>query len=1023
MTSAPRRLNLYSIAPSQSFLETLAAAIDDGTLVPQTAVGDDPLARADITVLLPTRRACRTLREVFLKRAGTDAVILPRIRAIGDADDDDLTDYDHAVPGVAELPPMVAPLERRLLLTRLVLHWKAEVGAQLRIPFGDEPVRVPVGVGDAIKLADDLIALIDDIETEGARLDALADLVPDDQSAYYQVTLEFLKIVTEWWPKVLSERSVIEPAARRNRLLDAEARQIKNDPQHPPIIAAGSTASIPASARLLAAIATHPNGAVVLPGLDFHLDTASFNSILTESHITHPQYGMAQFLDRLGANRADVQPLARLSDETEASTELVSELMRPAGRSDRWGRLRDVSGFDSSKSIDQKISIIHNNNEKNEALTIALALRNAIEAPAATASLVTPDRGLAQRVTAELERWNLTVDDSAGRSLSRTPSGIVARLIVEAVHAHGAPVPVLALLKHPFCCVGRSHADARRIVQSLDRTVLRGPRPAPGLEGLKESAKAAGTQHDDLMFVDAFARALQPLESLFKSPTPQALATFVEAHWCALAALTTDETGDCLAASGEAGDMLAGHFAALLDDAKEGAQSLSLSATDYLSVYSALVAGLIVRPSGPRHPRIQILGLLEARLQSSDLLILGGLNEGVWPSLPATDPWLSRPMREAIGLSPPERRIGLMAHDFAQGLAAKRVLITRSAKRDGTPTLASRWLQRLDAVLRCMGLADFAETGPDVGLADIAQGLDDAPYQPVPAPAPTPPVALRPRRLSVTQVETWIRNPYAVYARHILGLRPLDPIDQAPDAAERGSLLHAILAQFAAERLSGDSAADEARLVAIGEAAFAAYRDRPDIAAVWWPRFRRIANAFIQVETARQAEITSQAVELEGKIPFDAPAGPFLLTARADRIDCLVDGTIRLVDYKTGTPPTAPQVLSGLSPQLTLEGAILSGGGFSVAAEPLAPFEYMHLSGGDPPVAVKSIAPKKDEATSPDDAAVEALENLKELVARFDDPAQPYHPLVMPERLRHFDDYSHLARFGEWGTSKESDVG
>ncbi|MCB1492265.1 MAG: double-strand break repair protein AddB [Rhodobiaceae bacterium] len=1011
---AARGLNLFSIDPTAPFLETLADAIDAGDLLPHMNVPDDPLARADLTILLPTRRACRAMRDVYLKRANGAAAVLPRIRPIGDVDEDAFDFIENSGSETIDLPPSIDSLSRHILLTRLIMRWKREVGVQLSVPFGTETLSVPAGVGDAVKLAGDLIALLDGVETEGGDLKDLAGLVPEDFSAYYQVTLEFLRIVTEWWPQIQAESGVIEPSARRNLLLDAQAARLDADPAHGPVIAAGSTASIPASARLLGAIARHPNGAVVLPGLDFGLDDASFEAVLDEHHISHPQYGMAQFLRRLGAVRDDVRPLGGAESAGSHRLAFLAEVMRPAEKTDAW---RDLPGRLDRNEIGaalDNITAINAENERYESLSIALALREAVEDPDLTAALVTPDRALATRVAADLRRWGLDVDDSAGTPLMQSAPGTVARLILDAVREAMAPVETLALLKHPFVRLGRSAGKARHAARVLDLEVFRGPRPAPGLGGLQRAlaeCPAAAMAHP---FVDALAEALAPLEILFAATTPQPLSAYVRAHWQALAALTADEDGQPLAARGEAGEMLAGYVTDLLEAAGAGGE-LALLPADYPAAFAGFAAGRTVRPAGRSHPRIQILGLLEARLQSSGLLILGGLNEGVWPDLPATDPWLSRPMRAAIGLAPPERRIGLMAHDFAQGLAARRVIVTRSLKRDGTPTIPSRWLQRLDAVLEGLGLAEHLENGPDARYAALAHAFDDADPAPVAEPLPTPPVALRPRALSVTRIETWLRDPYAIHARHILGLKPLDPIDAAPDAADRGTMIHDILAAFLSEPWDGDPAAAEVRLLDLGRAAFARFKDRPEIAAVWWPRFCRVAAAFARLEAGRHAEVAARAIEAKGEIALDAPEGPFVLSARADRIDTLSNGTLRLIDYKTGTPPSAKQVFSGLSPQLTLEAAIALDGGFPDIAGDLAALEYMQLSGGDPPLDVKAIAPdKKSHLGSFDEAAYEARSNLMALIVAFDNPQTPYRALVSPMREDFLGDYGHLARVKEW---------
>ena len=249
-----------------------------------------------------------------------------------------------------------------------------------------------------------------------------------------------------------------------------------------------------------------------------------------------------------------------------------------------------------------------------------------------------------------------------------------------------------------------------------------------------------------------------------------------------------------------------------------------------------LLAGVPFRPAHGGHPRLAILGTLEARLVSADRVVLGGLVEGVWPGEVRDDPWLSRPMRERVGLSPPERQIGLAAHDFAQALAGPEVILTRARKIDGTPTLPARWLSRLEALLGADARWQATLAHDAVAWDREIAGAGEAGRTLVP-PHPTPPVEARPSKLYVTSVEKWLRDPYWIYARYCLGLEPLKPIDADVDALERGNLFHAALETFA-NGFPGTLPRDaEMHLVEIGRKLFAPYMARPAVAAFWWPRF------------------------------------------------------------------------------------------------------------------------------------------------------------------------------------------
>ncbi len=272
-------------------------------------------------------------------------------------------------------------------------------------------------------------------------------------------------------------------------------------------------------------------------------------------------------------------------------------------------------------------------------------------------------------------------------------------------------------------------------------------------------------------------------------------ATLAEAHSAAAEALARDSAGSSSGLwQGDAGEALSVLFAELIA-AKPTPQ---LTAKDYAPFYRSLVAGRVARPRAPAHPRLFIWGPLEARLQQPDVVILGSLNEGVWPRPQEASPWLSRPMAEELGLPPPERRIGLSAHDFAQALSAPTVYLTRAIKVDGVPTVPSRWLQRFTALVEAAGLDDKrASAEPFVAWARHRD--ESSTFQPAPRPMPCPPVAARPRRLSVSRIERMLANPYDVYARDILKLQPLGDLGAEPDARLRGTIVHAALHEFTAK--------------------------------------------------------------------------------------------------------------------------------------------------------------------------------------------------------------------------------
>jgi ATP-dependent helicase/nuclease subunit B len=1022
---------VFNIPASAPFLPTLLDALLNGKL--GLEVADDPLAWAAATLYLPTRRACRLAREAFLEATKTDAAILPRIVALGDIDEDEIAFAEAATGELAAdalaLPPALDVLERRLLLTELVTKWAGS--PELHGTSGAPLVaQTPAA---ACALADDLARLIDDMTMRAVSWSKLDGLVPDFLDPYWQLTLRFLEIARNNWPQILRERGLMEPAARRDALIKAEAARLERHAGGP-VIAAGSTGSIPATAELIAAIAKLPRGAVVLPGLDTDLDEDSWRLIAGDEDkgvapaSGHPQFALQALLTRIGIARDAVKNLAGSGSRER----LVSEALRPASSADAWAKLVADGQFGAQADAAlQKISVIDAANAEEESLAVAVALREAVN-EGKTAALVTPDRALGRRVLAALTRWNIAAEDSGGDALAETPAGIFARLAAETALGRLAPVTLLALLKHPLL---RLDLDGRAVA-ALEHAVLRGPRPGPGSNGLAhalatfraELEKFRRKERSDLHrsdprttlgdselaaaaeLVAKLGTALAPLEGV--AGQSHRLSEIAVRHRDVVAALSRQDGKEAA---------LAGADGARLGEAldeiamSKAASGLLVDTSDYAELFVAVLAGRQVRPLPRSAARVRILGTVEARLTDSDRVVLGGLVEGAWPPESRSGAWLSRPMRQQLGLDQPERRIGLTAHDFAQLFGAPEVILSHAAKIAGAPTVPSRFVQRLAAIA---GKSRW-QTALDRGnvYLEWARALDrPEKVVPAPQPAPTPPRAVRPKSLSVTDIENWLRDPYTIYAKYILRLAPLDPVDMSPGAAERGNIIHAAVGEFT-ERFAAGLPPDPVRvLIEIGKPHFAPLEDFPETRAFWWPRFQRIARWFADWEAQRRPGIQTIVAEIRGEIDIPMAEGVFKLVGRADRIERHTDSRYVILDYKTGSARTEKQVSSGLAPQLTLEAAILRQGGFAGIARDasVAQVGYVLLKGGARPGEPKLI--DFTDGTT-DSQADYALRRLTEIAQRFDDENQPYRSLVHPMWTTHYGDYDHLARVKEWSAS------
>ena len=868
------------------------------------------------------------------------ALLLPRIRALGDPDEDaaiifgaeESLEDDGAIGEAA-----IGALPRRLALMRLVLAFRHLLRLEAAAERGvtASPV-VDVTPGQASYLAADLANLIDVIETEEIDLSRLDAIVPEEFAGHWQLTVEFLKIVTEHWPQYLEDQGLVSPVLRRTTLMAKETERLARGSPNP-VIAAGSTGTVPATARLLQVIASLPNGAVVLPGLDKSLDEESWATLA--EHPEHPQAGMAELLRKLGVRRDEVAtvPGSEPDAASRARLYLASEALRPAESTEHWQQFlaaEELSpeGRASFANALAGMRLVVAPNAHDEAEAIALILRSCIETPDKTAALVTPDRVLARRVAARLKRYDLAIDDSAGVPVARTVPGAFLDLVLDAFEKDFAPPELMALLKHPLALLGGRPEQARDAARALERGAFRDVYVGQGLAGARAALKdareeekrgrlSAGDHQAALRLVADLEAAFAPLTELARGDLPNPAARLAEAHAAVAEKLARDASGSSAALwQGDAGEALSVLLAELID----AGHGLALTAADYPPFYRSLVAGEVVRPRAALHPRLFIWGPLEARLQQPDLVILGSLNEGVWPRHQEAGPWLSRPMREKLGLSPPERRIGLAAHDFAQALGAREVYLTRAHKVDGVQTVPSRWLQRLLALVKASGLEQKIE--PEQPWVQWARERDRARFEPVEAPEPRPPAEARPKQLSVTRIERWIANPYEIFARYILELEPMQELGKEPDAAMRGTIVHRALHDFSRAFPDALPADVEAELTRIANAYFAKLDGSPSVKAFWRPQLRRFARWFAATEPGRRAGIARILTEVKGALLVGTG---FTLTARADRIDLTEGDSVVIYDYKTGRLPGQKQVEKLFARRSSRsKAAIAEGGGF-----------------------------------------------------------------------------------------------
>lgn len=1018
-------MNLFEIPAELPFLDALAAGVLDA----HGAAPPEALARA--TILLPTRRSARGLREAFLRVAATRALLLPRMRALAGLSTEDADEL--ALPALLDLPPAVPALTRQAVLTATVQRLPPRHGG-------------PATPEQAWALAGELATLFDEIaleEADPALLDArdtarfteawlarLEALAPPDQAVHWQITTQFLRAVALYWTAWLRDEGLCDIGLRRVLALRAQTAAWAADPPADPVIAAGIGVggTIPAAALLLKTLAGLPQGAVVLHG--FGRATLAEHEAEIAANPTHPLASQARLLAALGATPRDVRRwrgCALVAARAPAARPVLLDMaLRPPGGMAGWTQANPAAWAPGLPGL----ATLTAPDAQAEAGSIALSLRQALETPGARAALVTPDRELAQRVRAELLRHGVLADDSAGEKLGETPTGAFLRLLATCIAEDFAPVPLLALLKHRLASAGMARADFLAGVRLLDRRVLRGARPAGGLAALEGAITNAleGPQREQALALHAaLLAAFGDVARLGAAPRPPAdlLALLMQAAE-ALAA-SDDQPGGLRLYAAEEGEVLAGHLA---DLAVALAHLPPIAPRDWPALFAASLADVATRSvraaagrDAATHPRIEILGLLEARLLGFDHVVLGALDETVWPLATEPGPWMSRPMRAAFGLPEPETRIGRVAMDFCLfACAAPTAVLSRAVRRGGAPTVPARWLTRLSTFLGGQGLALAASPLPAI-FARLDQPES---VTPAPRPAPRPARTLRPRRISVTEVATLLADPFAFHARQVLRLRKLDDLDADVGALDYGQIVHAALADFVgglntAPGLWPGEAAAAAAWDAAAERALQAQGPRPALAAFWRPRLARIGAFVREVEEAARAGggVAHSFCEQDGTLALARPGGTVELRGRADRIDRLGDGTLAIFDYKTGTVPAGAALQTGAAPQLPLEAAMAEAGSFGpLGSHTVRALTYWKLSGGDTPGEARVLLSEPAEVA---ELAARALESLHDLVDRFLLDEAPFTARPHPGRVSRNTDYDQLSRRAEWADAEDGE--
>lgn len=977
MASPERPHRIYSIPPWRPFADDLAAGL--------LRLFPDPMQLARVLVLLPTRRSIRAVSDAFLRESDGAALLLPRMVPAGDLDIDEVVALEggplfDGLTGAAEARPVISPTARRLALTRILA-----AGGRM-------------AAAEALALADRLAAALDTLEIEGKTAAEIELAVPaGGMQDHWRRNAEVLRAIMEHWPGLLADRGLMDAAHRRNLQLDGLASRWAANPLPMPVVMAGFSSAPPAVRRLARAVSRMPQGVLVLPGFDRALPAGAYELLQADADgpglETHPQHGMAAILQTATIAPDEIEEWAWRSARDGSPAERAALVTRALLPPELSGKPMPAP---SAQAVDG-IRMIEAANPAEEALLIALAMRQVIRHEGRTAALVTPDRNLATRVRVQLQRFGIRIDDSAGQPLGTTLAGSLLLALADAAAERFAPVPLLGLMQHPLVRAGEPRLQWLGHVRSLDRLALRGVRPAPGLAGMAARLRQRNKLPDDLRdwWADEVAPMLAPLD-----PAPRTAETLVDALRHVAVALA----GEGLWA-GEAGRALVRLFENL-EGCRTDLAGIALTTEDIAGFTSTLLAADSVRARANLHPQLNIWGPLEARLQTADLLVMGGLNEGSWPGLPAPDPFLAPAIRRALGLPGLARRTGMQAHDFASGLGASEVLLTRAVRDGGAPTVASRFWQRLQAAAG--GAPDNGRLSPArAALLHATRSLDAAASAPrIPRPAPAPPAHVRPREISVTDVAMLKADPFSFYAKRILKLARLDPRDAEPTAGERGQIVHDIMRDLLDEGLPPPE-----RVAELIEAELLRLGERPEIAALWRPRVVRMVDwALGQTEQDREQGWLPLVWEKRARLDI----GGVELVGQVDRMD-KVGNALRIIDYKTGGVPPRNEVVGLYRTQLALLAAIADAGLFTAIGDAqVEALEYWVLRGGRVAGEVRPALGKKAGAVDVRIHIAEAMQDMKELADRWLLADAPFTAKQHMVYGRAFGEHDHLARVAEW---------
>lgn len=1017
-------MKFYNFSSTSPFLRNfvqhlLKDFVKDGEFIKNF----DPLYFSKITIYVPTQRAARSLREMLSLYCPLKSCILPRIFAIHNVDELQESLFYHL--DVPILQKRISLYDSAFILTPLVQKWYESLSENSKSLFGSQNILVPNGIAESLYLSFKLENLIEEMIQRESKIEILEELsLSKDLTQWWQINHEFLKIILTQWPKILEERKALTKSQIYKILLSRQIKIWKKKPPKFPVIALGLKEPV----EFISAISSLKEGAVYFQGLDLHLDEESWQALGVSQEedpaiATHPQYSYYNLLKALKITRSNVQQID--TKEKNLSRELLlTSALRPASTTNKW-ILEKRSKFEKGL---KNLTLIEAENEREEAAAIALSMREILEVKNKTVALVTSNRTLARRVSLELRRFGIIANESLGRPLRQSYEVIFIRLLLDCVFKSYDCVTFLSFFKHPLTKIGRSRFEVRKLIDFFEIYFLRKKNSFSHCykeidfvnfcqfieEILPDFSVDFHSEHqqeiEDLKkFAKDVETILEPIKNFEKNKN-YSLKKILEVTIKISESFALDQEKNCSHLYQTPGGESLLQF---LKDLFETKEDLEISISNWPEIFDTLLQNRTLTPRPYGHPRVFIWGVGEFQLQTVDRVIFSNLNEGEMPQHFENDVFLSPQMRRMLNLISPEYKLGLQAFDFQMIMGMEEVILTRSLRIDENPSVASRFLQRLEAVIGEEFYQKLILKGQRyIALTKSVSKIKNISF--AKRPVPTPPLEVRPKIFSVTEIETLRRDPYKIYAKKILKLYPLDPLQEDYNALMRGRLYHKILEEFAHQthEISEDEKEYEKTFEEILERKIQDSNIPLEIGILWKYRLEAALEEYFSFEKNRHnyikhTEISSDKIEV-GK------SGVYL-QARADRID-IYKNCADILDIKTSENPSKSDALSLKSPQLVLEAALFLRKGFELIDNlTLKNLTYIRLLSDK--CKIETLLNDADEIKKLSDSAWVKLESL---FNSYKCVNKGYISHALPSSLNNFysfDDqklYDHLARVFEW---------